>query len=73
MLVLGRKLGEEIVILVDGKEIVLEFIDWSSRHQRGRIGITAGPEVAVFRKELWDAMQRQRQATEGDGTKDGAL
>lgn len=47
MLVLSRKIGEEIVI---GEGIVLKVVD--IRGDKTRIGITAPQEVRVDRKEV---------------------
>lgn len=51
MLVLTRKIGEQIVI--DGN-IRLEVCD--VRGDKVRLGITAPPAVKIFREELFNAM-----------------
>jgi carbon storage regulator len=50
MLVITRKVGEEIVIPSCG--VVLALLD--VRGDRVRIGIAAPPEVRVYRKEVWE-------------------
>jgi carbon storage regulator CsrA len=50
MLVLSRKVGQEIDIFVDGKKIRLVFL--KSRGDQSRIGIEADKEVKVIRSEL---------------------
>jgi carbon storage regulator len=49
MLVLSRKVGEQIVLPEVG--IVLTVLDIRRGHIR--LGISAPPEVAVYREELW--------------------
>jgi carbon storage regulator len=49
MLVLSRKVGERIIVPRYGLTIsVLEI-----RRNYVRLGITAPPEVAVYRSEIW--------------------
>jgi len=50
MLVLSRRLGEKVVVMVGSKEIVLTVVDID----RGkiRIGFDAPAEFAIFREEL---------------------
>jgi carbon storage regulator len=49
MLVLSRKVGERIVLPDSG--VVLTVL--GIRGGQIRLGISAPPEVAVFREELW--------------------
>jgi carbon storage regulator len=51
MLVLSRKVGERIVLPESG--VVLTVL--SIRGGQIRLGISAPPEVAVYREELWRA------------------
>ena len=55
MLVLSRKQGE--VIMVGNAAITIVRI----YGERVRVGITAPPEVAVNRLEVWEAKQQQEQ------------
>ena len=55
MLVLSRKIGESIMI-GDEIEIILTRIEFDSI----RIAISAPREIAVFRKEVYDEIQRQK-------------
>lgn len=55
MLVLSRKQGE--VIMVGNAAITIVRI----YGERVRVGITAPPEVAVNRLEVWEAKQKQEQ------------
>ena len=57
MLVLSRKLGESIKI---GKDIEITIVRLGDK--RVRIGIDAPPELAVHRKEVWDAIQETTDA-----------
>ncbi|MBC7853976.1 MAG: carbon storage regulator CsrA [Pirellulaceae bacterium] len=57
MLVLSRKRDESIII---GKNIVLTIVD--IRGDKVRLGIVAPSTVPVHRKEVHDALQRERSA-----------
>jgi carbon storage regulator len=50
MLVLTRRLGEEIVI---GGRIKITIVQFDLRHERVRIGVEAPPEIAVHRGEIF--------------------
>jgi carbon storage regulator len=60
MLVLSRKVGERIVVPESG--IVLTVL--SIRGGQIRLGISAPPEVAVYREELW----RSKLSAEGESS-----
>jgi carbon storage regulator len=53
MLVLSRKVGEEIVI--PSLDIVLRVVDM--RGDKVRIGITAPDDVVVHRQEVWERIR----------------
>lgn len=57
MLVLARQRNETILI---GDDIELTIVD--IRGDRVRIGINAPKTVSVHRKEVYDAIQRERRA-----------
>ena len=57
MLVLSRKRDESIII---GENIVLTIVD--IRGDKVRLGIEAPTTVPVHRKEVHDALQRERSA-----------
>lgn len=61
MLVLSRKVGEEIVITVPPsaapQTIVVRQVE--VRNDRGRIGVTAERTVSVHRREVYEDIQRQ--------------
>jgi len=57
MLVLSRKLGEQIVI---AENIVLTVVDID--RGKVRLGVAAPREVPVHRKEVFDAVQQERKA-----------
>ena len=61
MLVLTRKLGEEIVI---GQAIRLKVL--AVRRNQIRIGIDAPPEVAICRQEIVDRDRASRHAEHAD-------
>jgi carbon storage regulator len=68
MLVLSRKVGERIVL--PGSDIVLTVL--SIGRGQIRLGISAPPEVAVYREELWRSKaskqgELRREGTDGMG------
>jgi carbon storage regulator len=65
MLVLARKLGEEIVI--PALNVTIRLVE--VRGDKVRLGIDAPPVVAVHRKEVWDRI-REFQATEEEARRD---
>jgi len=66
MLVLTRRVGEEIVI--DG-DIRITVVDISG--DRTRIGISAPPSIRIDRREIYE--RRQREAFALDGRAEDAL
>lgn len=64
MLVLSRQRDESIII---GEDIVITIID--IRGEKVRLGISAPPHVPVHRKEVFEAIKREKQA---NGDKSGA-
>jgi carbon storage regulator len=64
MLVLSRKKNESIVINNDITIVVVEI-----RGDKVRLGVEAPKEVPVHRREVYDAIKRNEQATrEGEST-----
>lgn len=59
MLVLTRKVGEKLMI---GDNIVIELV--TIRGDKCRIGITAPVETSIHRKEVYDAIQKERLAAQ---------
>ncbi len=55
MLVLGRKKDESIMI---GDDVEIVIVD--VRGDKVRLGITAPKEVIVHRKEIWEAVQKEK-------------
>lgn len=53
MLVLTRKLGEEIVI--PSLDVTIRLVE--IRGDKVRLGVEAPTEVAVHRREVWDRIQ----------------
>ena len=60
MLVLSRQRDEIIVI---GDDIEITVVD--IRGEKVRLGIAAPPDVAVHRKEVYDAIKREKLAAAG--------
>ena len=61
MLVLSRQKDESIMI---GDEVEITIVD--VRGDKVRLGITAPKSIAVHRREIYDAIQREKKAKEGD-------
>lgn len=55
MLVISRKLNEVLMI---GDEIEIVILD--IRSDKVRLGIKAAENVAVHRREVWEAIQRDK-------------
>jgi len=66
MLVLSRQRDETIMI---GDDVEITIVD--IRGDKVRLGITAPPQIAVHRKEVYEAIRREKQAA--GGTRDGKL
>jgi len=62
MLVLSRQRDETIVI---GDDIEITIVD--IRGEKVRLGISAPSHIAVHRKEVYDAIQRENEAS-GDNS-----
>ena len=60
MLVLSRQVEEEVYI--NGEQIKIKVVD--IRGEKVRLGIEAPAHVSVHRKEVYDAIQRERKAAE---------
>lgn len=50
MLVLKRKIGERIVLAINGVEVEIEVVD--VRGRQAKLGFAAPPDVKIWRKEL---------------------
>ena len=59
MLVLSRQKDESIVI---GDNVEITIVD--IRGDKVRLGITAPKEIPVHRREIYDAIQREKKAKE---------
>jgi carbon storage regulator len=62
MLVLSRQRDETIMI---GDDIEITVVD--IRGEKVRLGITAPPHVPVHRKEVYEAIKREKAAGATDG------
>jgi carbon storage regulator len=63
MLVLSRQRDESIMI---GDKVVVTIVD--IRGDKVRLGIEAPQEIPVHRQEVYDAIQRERHASESATT-----
>jgi len=59
MLVLSREVGQ--VIYVNGEEIKITVVD--IRGNRVRLGIDAPPHMPIHRKEVYEAIQMEKQGS----------
>lgn len=60
MLVLSRHRDESIII---GDDIIVTVVD--IRGDKVRLGIQAPTQIPVHRQEIYDAIQREKNRTEG--------
>jgi len=63
MLVLSRQRDESIII---GDDIEITIVD--IRGEKVRLGINAPPHVPVHRKEVYEAIKREQQASGKEGS-----
>jgi carbon storage regulator len=63
MLVLGRKVGERI--LVPDAHLVVTVV--SVKGDRVRLGVSAPADVAVYREEVWRRIGRQTHSLPAKG------
>jgi carbon storage regulator len=61
MLVLSRQKDESIMI---GDDVKITIVD--VRGDKVRLGITAPKSIAVHREEIYEAIQREKKAKEGE-------
>ena len=61
MLVLSRKKDESIMI---GDEVEITIVD--VRGNKVRLGITAPKNIPVHRREIYDAIQREKTQKQGE-------
>ncbi len=70
MLLLTRKEGESLIIEVEGlkEPIELKIVDINNQV---RVGVTAPDECKIWREELYQTIQTNKQAASGDLGKEG--
>ena len=56
MLVLSRKKDESLII---GEEIIVTVVD--IRGDKVRIGVECSKDIPIHRKEVWEAIERERR------------
>ncbi len=52
MLILARKLGERVVVCLNGETVTIEIL--KIRGAQVSVGFKAPTQVAVHREEIWD-------------------
>ncbi len=62
MLVLTRAFDESIMIGDDIEIVIVDFKGFRADNRRVRIGIKAPSSVKVHRKEIYEAIQREKAA-----------
>ena len=67
MLVLGRQRNESIMI---GDDIEITIVD--VRGDKVRLGITAPKNIPVHRREIYDAIQREKGQASGADSQDSS-
>jgi carbon storage regulator CsrA len=61
-LALSRRMGEEIIIdLGEGKQVIVRL--FHAHNNRARIGVKASKDIGIYRRELWEDLQRQKGDT----------
>ena len=63
MLVLSRQIDESIMI---GDDVEITIVD--VRGDKVRLGITAPKKIPVHRREIYDAIQREKEQAAADAT-----
>ena len=60
MLVITRRVGEDFVLVIDGKVLAtVKLIELNSRNNKQlRIGIAAPEKVKIYRSELWNKIDK---------------
>lgn len=62
MLILTRRTGETLTaVTADGKEITITVL--GVKGNQVRIGIDAPRDIEVHREEIWERIQRERDAS----------
>jgi carbon storage regulator len=69
MLVLSRKMTERIVINLGGHDVFIDVVGVIGNSVR--LGITAPPEVAVHRQEVWARLSEWRERKQSPRTTPG--
>ena len=63
MLVLSRLVGEDCIITVGDKRIVVRLVE--TRHGKARLGFNADADVHIHRREIQEAIDFQKKSSEG--------
>lgn len=60
MLVLQRSVNEEVIISMNGVEVFVTLVEVRGAHS-ARLGFKGPPEVSIHRREVYDAIQREKE------------
>lgn len=64
MLVLRRKVGEEIVIAVGGEKVIVRIADAGTGDSPGQqwavLGVSAPEYVTIHRREVWEKIRHEK-------------
>lgn len=66
MIVITRQKDESIMI---GDKVEISIID--VRGDKVRLGISCPRSISIHRKEIWEAMQREKKKKENEKEKEG--
>jgi carbon storage regulator len=69
MLILTRRVGETVIIQGQDGKVIAEVTVLGVKGNQVRIGTNAAKEIAVHREEIYDRIQREKEAPKTDAEK----
>lgn len=67
MLILTRRVGESLIIEIDGKKVTATVL--GVKGNQVRVGVDAPKDVAVHREEIYDRIQKEKNEGMSNVTK----